>query len=70
MLLWPLKTTGSRPQSAPTSLLFTTLSSGKRTLVMIDQDFLSLAVILFAVLALLLTPPGPGTPLRQRVPNR
>jgi hypothetical protein len=37
---------------------------------MIDQDLLSLAVILFAVLALLLVPPGPGTPLRQQVPCR
>jgi hypothetical protein len=36
---------------------------------MIDQDFLTIAALLFAVLAVLLVPPGPGTPLRQRVPG-
>jgi hypothetical protein len=34
---------------------------------MSDQDFLMIAVLLFAVLAALLIPPGPGTPLRDRV---
>jgi hypothetical protein len=36
---------------------------------MSDQDFLMIAVLLFAVLAALLLPPGPGTPLRDRVQN-
>jgi hypothetical protein len=36
---------------------------------MTDQDFLTLAVLLFAVLAILLVPPGPGTPLRDRLQN-
>ena len=31
---------------------------------MINQDFLTVAVLLFAVLAALLVPPGPGTPLK------
>ena len=30
---------------------------------MINQDLLTVAVLLFAVLAALLVPPGPGTPL-------
>jgi hypothetical protein len=47
-----------------------TLSSGRSVLVMTDQDFLTLAVLLFAVLALFLIPPGPGTPLQQRVPQQ
>jgi hypothetical protein len=37
---------------------------------MTDQDFLMIAVLLFAVLALMLIPPGPGTPLHEPVPGR
>ena len=36
---------------------------------MTDQDFLTIAILLFAVIAALLVPPGPGTPLRDRVPE-
>jgi hypothetical protein len=35
--------------------------------VMTDQDLLTIALLLFAVLAILLVPPGPGTPLRDRL---
>jgi hypothetical protein len=34
-----------------------------------EQDFLTIAVLLFAVLALMLVPPGPGTPLQQPLPQ-
>jgi hypothetical protein len=34
---------------------------------MTDQDLMTIAVLLFAVLAMMLVPPGPGTPLRQGV---
>jgi hypothetical protein len=37
---------------------------------MFDPDLISVAVLLFAVIAILLLPPGPGTPLRMPVPNR
>ena len=33
---------------------------------MTDQDFLTLAILLFAVIAALLIPPGPGSPLPDR----
>jgi hypothetical protein len=36
---------------------------------MSDQDLLTIAVLLFAVMAALLVPPGPGTPLRDQVQN-
>jgi hypothetical protein len=35
-----------------------------------DYDFLTLAILLLVVLAALLIPPGPGTPLRSPVPTR
>lgn len=34
---------------------------------MIDPDFMTLIVLLVVVLAVLLIPPGPGTPLPSRV---
>jgi hypothetical protein len=34
---------------------------------MTDQDFLILAVLLLVVIAALLVPPGPGTPLKDWV---
>jgi hypothetical protein len=37
---------------------------------MTDQDFFTIALLLFAVIAALLVPPGPGTPLRDWVQNR
>jgi hypothetical protein len=37
---------------------------------MIDPDLISLVVLLVVVLAALLIPPGPGTPLRSPVPTR
>jgi hypothetical protein len=37
---------------------------------MTDQDFWTIAVLLFAVIAALLMPPGPGTPLPDRVQNQ
>jgi hypothetical protein len=37
---------------------------------MIDPDLISLVVLLVVVLAALLIPPGPGTPLRSPVPSR
>jgi hypothetical protein len=36
---------------------------------MTDQDFLTLALLLFVILVVLLVPPGPGTPLRDRLQN-
>jgi hypothetical protein len=33
-------------------------------------DFLYIAVLLLVVLVAILTPPGPGTPLRAPVPTR
>jgi hypothetical protein len=35
---------------------------------MIDQDLMTVALLLFIVLAVLLMPPGPGTPLQ--IPTR
>jgi hypothetical protein len=37
---------------------------------MIDPDLISLVVLLVVVLAALLMPPGPGTPLRSPVPSQ
>jgi hypothetical protein len=37
---------------------------------MTTADFLWLAVLLFIVIAAILMPPGPGTPLHERVPAR
>jgi hypothetical protein len=37
---------------------------------MIDPDLMSLIILLVIVLAALLIPPGPGTPLRSPVPSR
>ena len=37
---------------------------------MTDSDLIILFVILIAVIAALLMPPGPGTPLRAPVPSR
>jgi hypothetical protein len=37
---------------------------------MIDPDLISLIVLLVVVLAALLIPPGPGTPLRSPVPSK
>jgi hypothetical protein len=37
---------------------------------MIDPDLMSLVILLVVVLAALLIPPGPGTPLRSPVPSR
>jgi len=34
------------------------------------SDFLYIAVLLLVVLVAILTPPGPGTPLRAPVPTR
>jgi hypothetical protein len=36
---------------------------------MTEQDFFTIAALLFAVLVAILMPPGPGTPLRDRVQN-
>ncbi len=35
-----------------------------------NQDLLMIAVLLFAVIAALLMPPGPGTPLRDVASGR
>ena len=35
---------------------------------MTDQDLWTLAFLLFVVIAVMLLPPGPGTPLPDRVP--
>jgi hypothetical protein len=35
-----------------------------------DPDLMSLVILLVVVLAALLVPPGPGTPLRSPVPSR
>jgi hypothetical protein len=37
---------------------------------MIDPDLVVLLVLLVAVMAVLLMPPGPGTPLRAPTPSR
>jgi hypothetical protein len=37
---------------------------------MIDPDLMSLVILLVVVLAALLIPPGPGTPLRSPVSSR
>jgi hypothetical protein len=37
---------------------------------MIDPDLMSLIILLLVVLAALLVPPGPGTPLRSPVSSR
>lgn len=37
---------------------------------MFDPDVMSLVILLVVVLAALLIPPGPGTPLRSPVPTR
>jgi hypothetical protein len=37
---------------------------------MFDSDMLSVVILLVVVLAVLLVPPGPGTPLRAPVPSR
>jgi hypothetical protein len=37
---------------------------------MIDPDVMTLIVLLVVVLAVLLIPPGPGTPLPSRVGSR
>lgn len=37
---------------------------------MIDPDLMTLIVLLVVVLAVLLIPPGPGTPLPSRVGSR
>jgi hypothetical protein len=37
---------------------------------MIDPDLMILTILLVLVIAVILTPPGPGTPLRCPVPNR
>jgi hypothetical protein len=37
---------------------------------MFDPDMLNVVVLLVVVLAALLIPPGPGTPLRAPVPSR
>ncbi len=37
---------------------------------MIDPDFMTILVLLLAVLLALLIPPGPGTPLREPVSSR
>ena len=54
------KSTGSYDPSVAVS---------RKAVFMSDQDFLTIAILLFAVLAALLIPPGPGTPLRDRVQN-
>jgi hypothetical protein len=35
-----------------------------------DSDLLSVVILLVVVMAVLLIPPGPGTPLRSPVPSR
>ena len=37
---------------------------------MTDSDYLTIAVFVLIIIAALLVPPGPGTPLRSPVPNR
>jgi hypothetical protein len=37
---------------------------------MFDPDMLNVVILLVVVLAALLIPPGPGTPLRAPVPSR
>jgi hypothetical protein len=37
---------------------------------MIDMDLMILVILLAVVIAVILTPPGPGTPLRSPVPSR
>jgi hypothetical protein len=37
---------------------------------MIDPDLISVIVLLVVVMAALLMPPGPGTPLRAPAPSR
>jgi hypothetical protein len=37
---------------------------------MIDPDVLTIVVLALVVAIALLVPPGPGTPLRERVPSR
>jgi hypothetical protein len=37
---------------------------------MIDPDFMTVILLLAVVMAALLVPPGPGTPLRMPVPTR
>jgi hypothetical protein len=37
---------------------------------MLNPDLMSLLILLVVVLAVLLVPPGPGTPLRAPVPTR
>lgn len=37
---------------------------------MIDSDMMSVVILLVVVLAVLLVPPGPGTPLRAPMPTR
>ena len=37
---------------------------------MINSDVISIVILLVVVLAVLLVPPGPGTPLRAPLPTR
>jgi len=37
---------------------------------MIDPDVLSLALLLLVVIVAIVSPPGPGTPLRAPLPSR
>jgi hypothetical protein len=37
---------------------------------MLNSDLLSVFILLVVVLAVLLVPPGPGTPLRAPLPTR
>jgi hypothetical protein len=37
---------------------------------MMDPDLMTIAALLFAVVAILLIPPGPGTPLHEAVKAR
>ena len=37
---------------------------------MLNSDLMEIVILLVVVLAVLLVPPGPGTPLRAPVPTR
>ena len=56
--------------TSPGSLVGSNLCVGERIMPMIDPDLISVVVLLVVVMALLLVPPGPGTPLRAPSPSR
>ena len=52
------------------SLVGSNLRVGERIMPMIDPDLISVVILLVVVMAALLVPPGPGTPLQAPVPSR